>query len=487
MLQGLELLRKCKQDFDAKSSTYMTMQRYYDGKTDAIEKYQMITERANTKVNCKFIQKFVNEEASYCCGNKVTYSSHSDNSDVIEEIRNNLRHWKEKHNKELCKQSLIFNEAYELYYINSEGLFSSLICTPLNSYVLCDDYDNVILFIRFWTKKFDITAKLYADVYTTTNITHYTVLGDVFTPIVDSGLLNSDDEIQGNNGDVVSFDDITGIGPVNNNADVNIFNQVPVSMVEIGTIDESLYSMLKGLQDGYETNLSDMVNEISDFRNAYLAFINCKIDDTTKDENGETDLDKMKRLGVMNLPGEKSNVKWLIKEINDSFVQNTLNTLEDKMYQLSSHINNNEKLVSNTSSLALRNRLIGLEEKCTNNIQALIDCIKVRMKFLFEYLKIKQDKDYDWRDIDIKLTPNIPTDDLMMAQIISQLNGKLSLKTGLKQLSFVDNVDNEIDELKKENEANSIGADLLNNSGNGGDTGGENQSTIPKYYNPSKN
>lgn len=470
---GLELLRKCKQDFDTHKNEYFTMKRYYDGHTDALEKYQMITKRANTKVHCNFIQKFINEEASYCCGNKVTYSSHSDDSNVIEDIRLNFRHWKEKHNKELCKQSLIYNEAYELYYIDSNGLFNSLICTPLDSYILRDDYDNVILFIRFWTKKFDTTGNLYADVYTTTNITHYTVIGDVFTPVIDSAMGSL---VQGNNNDTVLFDDITGIGSISNNADANVFGQVPVSVVQIGTIYESLFSMLKGLQDGYETNLSDVVNEISDFRNAYLAFKGCKLDDTTKDANGETDLDKMRKLGIMNLPGNGADVKWLIKEINDSFVQNTLNTLEDKMYQLASHINNNEKLVSNTSSLALRNRLIGLEEKCTNNIQALTDAIKTRLQFLFIYLQIGKNKNYDWKDVDIKITPNIPTDDLMMSQIISQLNGKLPLKIGLAQLSFVDNVDNAIAELKKENEASNIGADLLNNAGGGAN--GEGQSAV---------
>ncbi|OAA90717.1 phage portal protein [Clostridium coskatii] len=475
MPADLELLRKCKQDFDTKLPMYMSMQKYYDGHTEAMEKYKMITKRANTKVRCNFIQKFINEEASYCCGNKVTYSSHSSNADVIEDIRLNFKHWKEKHNKELCKQSLIFNEAYELYYIDSNGLFNSLICTPLDSYILKDDYSNIILFIRFWTRKFDSSGTLYADVYTTTDIGHYTVIGDEFTPIIANVLNSTNSIIKSNNNDINSFSQNAGIGPINNNIDANIFGQVPVSVVQIGTIDESLFSILKGLQDGFETNLSDMVNEISDFRNAYLAFKGCKLDDTTKDENGETDLDKMKRLGVMNLPGDKADAKWLIKEINDSFVQNTLNTLEDKMYQLASHINNNEKLVSNTSSLALRNRLIGLEEKCTNNIQALVDAIKVRLQFLFIYLQIKQNKDYDWKDIDIKIVPNIPTDDLMMSQIISQLNGKLSLKTGLAQLSFVDNVDNEMAELKKENEADSVGQSLLN--GGGID---ENKSSIPQ-------
>ena len=144
------------------------------------------------------------------------------------------------------------------------------------------------------------------------------------------------------------------------------------------------------------------------------------------------------------------------------------------MYQLASHINNNEKLVSNTSSLALRNRLIGLEEKCTNNIQALVDAIKVRLQFLFIYLKIKQNKNYDWKDVDIKIVPNIPTDDLMVSQIISQLNGKLSTRTGLAQLSFIDNPDNEMKEIEKENKDDSIGQSLLN----GGEGDGKGGSTV---------
>jgi len=430
MPADLELLKKCKQDFDYKLPIYMKMQAYYDSHTEAMENYKMITKRANTKVRCNFIQKFINEEASYCMGNKITYSSHSGNTGVVEDLRLNFRHWKEKHNKELCKESLIFNEAYELYYIDSDGLFNSLVCTPLDSYILQDDFGNTQLFIRFWIKKFDDTRTLYADVYTDSDISHYTVIGDVFKPV-----------------DGIKIDS-------------NVFGKVPVSIVKIGTIDESLFSILKGLQDGFETNLSDMVNEISDFRNAYLIFQNCKLDDEIKDENGETDLDKMKRLGVMSLTGDKADAKWLIKEINDDFVQNTLNTLEDKMYQLASHINNNEKLVSNTSSLALRNRLIGLEEKCTNNIQALVDAIKVRLKFLFIYLKIKQNKNYDWKDIDIKIVPNIPTDDLMISQIISQLNDKLSTRTGLAQLSFIDNPDNEMKQIEKEEKESEPGLDL---------------------------
>jgi len=409
---SLELLAKCKDDFNSKLITYNKMQNYYDGNTDAIANYQIVTSRANNKVNNNMIQKFIGEEASYCVGNKITYTSNKNDKEIIEDIRLNTKHWSEKHDKELCKQALIFNEAYEMYYVNDDGLFTSMILTPQNSYVLINDFGNVELLIRFFTKQFD-TSTQYADVYDGDLVNHYTVDGNVFTLISDV------------------------------EADIYIFAKVPVSICSIGSVYESLFNNIKGAQDGYETVCSDIVNEISDFRNAYLKLIGTKIGE----EDGAAE--EMKANGIMEIPigGDAS---WLIKNLNDTFVQNTLTTLKENMYELASHINHNEKLASNTSSLALRNRLIGLEQKCTNNTQAIQDCIKIRLQFLFEYLKIKSAKNYDYRDIDIKLTPNIPTDDLMMAQIIAQIGDKLSTKTAVKQLSFVDNVDNEIKQIEEE-------------------------------------
>lgn len=106
---------------------------------------------------------------------------------------------------------------------------------------------------------------------------------------------------------------------------------------------------------------------------------------------------------------------------------------------------------SNLSSLALRARLIALEEKCKLNQKSIADCIKTRLKFLFIYLKVIKNIEYDFRDIKIKFTPNIPQDDLMTAQVISQLGDKLSTKTGLSLLSFIENPKNELQKLKDEN------------------------------------
>ena len=417
----LLLLQQCREEFLLNLVQFEKMQNYYDGKTDALANYQMVTERANNKVSNNMLQKFITEEAAYCVGNKITYTSHANDPDIIETIRTNTVHWSEKHDRELCKEALKFNEAYELYYINTDGLFSSIILTPRDSYVLRNDIGDVLLVIRFFMKKFDLETQ-YADVYEGNTVAHYTITGETFAEY----------------------------GTV----EATKFSRVPVSVCHIGTIYESLFNNIKGAQDGYETISSDLVNEISDMRNAFLVFTNCQVDDA--------DLINMKKLGVMMLPNEKATAQFLIKNLSDTFIQNAMSTLRENMYELSNHINHNEKLSSNTSSLAMKNRLIGLQQKCTNNIQAIQDCIKLRHQFLFEYVKVKQNKDYFYGDVESKLTPNIPSDDLMMAQILSQLNGKVSTKTGIKQLSFVNNVDAEMELIAEENKANSIGAGLLN-------------------------
>lgn len=433
-----ELLRKCKQDFDMKLAMYNGMYRYYNGNTDSKAGYKTITDRSNLFASSNFIQKFINEESNYCCLNKITYSSYSNNSEAIDLIRKNLRHWSNGHNKELLKQALIFQSAYELYYIDSDGLFNSLICTPFDSYVLQDDYGNVQLFIRFWVEKFDDTHTLYADVYTVNDIEHYTVIGDVFMPIPDK------------------------------NADSNIFtvNKVPVGICKIGDISESLYMKLKGLQDSFETNLSDQCNLNSDLRTKYLHFKNCQ---PTQDQ-----MDQMKHNATIITDGADSDVEWL--QSNEVSFKDTLDTLSDLIYQQASHLNYNKPLQSNTSSLAIKGTLMGLNQKVGDDITAIIDCIKTRLQFLYDYIEIKTGIFYDWKDIDVKITANIPSDDMLAAQIVSQLKGILPIEEGLKLFSFIDNSDAVYKELQQENKVDSIGQKLLN----GGDTGGNAQPAVPK-------
>lgn len=403
----IEFLKEVYFLYTSLSKVYEKMYKYYRGKTDAIENYKFITERSNNKVNLNYMKKFIKEETSYAVGKELAYESNSGNVNFIKDINYTITHWKSNHNSDLMKYLLIFSEIYELYYINDEKDLCAKIIKPTEGYAFTDEFDNIILFIHSYKQK--LTNNTLIDVYTDKNIYHF---NDKFEEIIE---------------------------PTK-----HVFGRVPVSYGELSfeKEDDTIYSDIKGLQDASETNLSDTSNEISDFRNAYLKFLNAQID--------PDDIQKMKQLGIIQFSNEKGNAEWLIKNINDTFIQNTLNTFEDKIYQIACHINANEKMQSNISSLALRARLNALENKCTLNINSHKDIIKSRVKFICKYLKIKG-KDYDSKDINIKYTINIPQDDLMTAQILSQVpEGTISKETGRAQFSFIPNAIVEGERVAKE-------------------------------------
>lgn len=408
--EHLKIVKKAYGSYYVFKNIYEKMYRYYKGDTDAIKKYLFVTERSNLKINVNYIKKFIKEEVAYTLGNDITYESRTENEDVVKDIEYYTAHWNELHDTNLMKYLLIFTQVYELYYIDENAEFCSKIIKPTEGYAYYDKSSGkVLFFIHTFRNDFDNTIS-YIDVYTANYIYHF------------------------NN----KFNQISKVTE-------NIFGEVPVTIGELTDedYDDSLYKDLKGLQDAFETNISDVGNEISDFRNAYLLFKNCQID--------EDDIPEMKKLGVIQLPGEKADSKWLIKEINDTFIQNTLDRYEDTMYQIACHINHNEKLQSNLSGIALRSRLIVLENKCNLQIKAHKNVVKNRLRFLFIYLNIKKNKSYDYKDVKALYTPNIPSDDLATAQMLNQTpEGIVSKDTARGLFSFINNKVAEAEKVKKE-------------------------------------
>lgn len=397
--EHLKIVKKAYGSYYAFKNVYEKMYRYYKGDTDAINKYLFVTERSNLKINTNFIKKFIKEEVSYTVGNDIIYESRTDNNDIVNDIDYYTAHWNELHDSDLMKYLLIFTQIYELYYIDDNADFCSKIIKPTEGYAYLDKAScKVLFFIHAFKNDFDNNTS-YIDVYTADYIYHF---DNKFNQI--------------------------------SNPTVNIFGEVPVTigdLTEEGT-DDSLYKDLKGLQDAFETNLSDIGNEISDFRNAYLVFMGCQVD--------KEQIPEMKKLGVLNTKDKNSAIQWLIKNINDTFIQNTLDRYEDTMYQLACHINHNEKLQSNVSGVALESRLIALRNKCTLEIKAHHNIVKNRNRFLCIYLNIKKNKSYDYKDIKALYTPNIPSDDTATADIVSKLpDGLISKDTMRGRFSFVTN------------------------------------------------
>lgn len=420
--EHMQLVKKVYGAYRVHQNIYEKMYSYYKGDTDAIKKYLFVTERSNLKINANFIKKFIKEEVAYTLGNDITYESRTDNENVVKDIEYYTAHWNELHDTDLMKYLLVFTQVYELYYINENADFCSKIIKPTEGYAYRDKASGKVLFFIHEFKNDFETNSYHIDVYTENYIYH---LDNKFNEVA---------------------------APT-----TNIFGEVPVTVGELTEekIDDSLYKDIKGVQDAFETNLSDVGNEISDFRNAYLLFKNAQVDDK--------DIPNMKKLGVIQFPQAGGDASWLIKNINDTFIQNTLDRYEDIMYQLACHINHNEKLQSNLSGITLRSRLIVLENKCNLEIKAHKNMVKNRIRFLFIYLNLKKNKNYDFKDVKALYTPNIPSDDLATAQMLSQVpEGTISKDTARALFSFINNKVTEAEKVKKEKEEDLPEIDLNN-------------------------
>lgn len=395
----------------AEKSHYDVMKRYYKGDTDAMRNYLMTNVRSDNKVSVNFIQKFIDEEVSYSVGNDLTYiSKNVEDNNVIDDINKHLSSLSQAHNVNLMEKMLIYSKAYELYYIDANSDFNCRVITPSDGHAILDDFGNMKYFAHAFSKEFD--KRGYVDIYDDTFIYSY---DDTFKELLDKKK--------------------------------HKFSSIPVGIATYNLYEDvrhkTIYGKINKLQDAYETNLSDSTNEISDLRNAYLVLKGMNLE--------EKDLILMKKESIMQTSDPNAQIEWLIKDIKGTFVKDTLRTLESKMYELTGHINHNENVVSNVSSLAIKARQIGLQQICKLNQKALSDCIKKRLEMLFDYLRLyKSNKDYDYRDIKVVFSDNLPSDDTTTAEMIKKLSGKISLETGLNQLSFVDNAKNEIDRLNKE-------------------------------------
>ena len=399
-----DLLVKLKNLYDSRNNLYRKMKRYYEGNTDAKYSYET-TDRSNRKCSINYIKKFITEEVSFAVGNKTTYISKAGNSDIIKTIEDIFDNQSTNLDISLCTDLLLYGRAYELYYVYDDD-FKIKTISPTSGIAYENENGQVELFVCFYNKDLDDTK--YLDV-------------------IDDEFIYKMDE---------NFKLLEKPMP-------HYFGKCPVGISKLVNGEhDTVYSEIHELQDVYEKTIWDSCNNIADLRTSYLALYGIDIDEKTA-------LD-MKKMGILQIPDASGKAEWLTKDINAEFSKNLIDKLEDLIFQISQHINHNVVLSSNTSGVALSSRLISLRNKVIVVQKCLENCIKQRIRHLFRYLDVYKGIILDYRDINVQFTMNLPQDDLSMAQIISQLSDKLSIQTGLSQLSFITDANKEFEKMLEE-------------------------------------
>lgn len=221
--------------------------------------------------------------------------------------------------------------------------------------------------------------------------------------------------------------------------------------------------------DAYDRAISDMGNEIEQFRTALMIFLGYQVD-------GDT-LKEMKANGAVYLPDvdEGQDIKYLIKQLDPSYTDSFLDRTEKNIARFAKHVNFTEAFGGGSvTGPAMRYKLFMLESKA-KTMERKHEAASLYMFKVLASSWAKKEIRLDYTEIDCKYTRNIPVNILDEAQAASALGGVVSKRTQLEQLSFITDVEAEMERIEDEKEEIEVDLDNedLNSENNSGNAGGE--------------
>ena len=158
---------------------------------------------------------------------------------------------------------------------------------------------------------------------------------------------------------------------------------------------------------------------------------------------------------VFYTPDQSGDIDWLIKNINDTASENHKKTCLDMALMISGVPNvTDQGFTDADNASALEKKFFPLEQ-VLQQADHLFKAELLRMwKMITERINLKKSKEYDFRDIEVILVRNLPTDTESIVNAWLKLRGLLSDKTIIDHLPYDLDSEAEIAEMDAQNEAN---------------------------------
>ena len=339
----------------------------------------------------------------YFLGKPVRYTVAKEYKKQLEKVQSVLDENDEHdHNKTLGIDQSVHGRSYELLYMNEDAKIKFTDIKPWEVVLVFDTTaaKNKIGAFRFVRQK-DYTTqqaieKTHCFFYDKTRSIEYEVEGDTFTE-----LSNTEHY----------FGEVPVIEYASNNNLIGDFERV--------------VPLINAYNDSQTMTKIDMEN----FTNALLLIIG-QMGTTTKD------LNQIKEEGIAML-GAGGDARWLVKEINDQFIENYKNRLRKDIHTISKTPDlTDEKFGGQQTGVAMEFKLWGLEQLTSTKESKFKAGLKERLRLIIHILQIKGEQ-FDPDEIEIQFTRNIPANLLEISQNIVSLKGLVSDETLLSQVPFV--------------------------------------------------
>lgn len=390
------------------TSRYKKLYNAYIGeyKISALPKKESY--KPDNRIPVNFAKYLTDTFNGFFIGNPIKLIS--DNKDVSKYIEYLDRYNdQDNNNAELSKICSIFGTGEEMYFVDEVGEIGITYLSPLNAFMIYDEgiIEKPLYFIHYYTDYEGTERGTWSD--NTIVQSFHRKSGYVW-----------DDEPKPH-----GFDGVPATEYWENEEGIGLF--------------ESAMPLI----DAFNKAISEKANDVDYFADAYLLILGAMLE--------QGDIEQLRKNRVINFEGdgaEKLVVEFLQKPNADVTQENLLATLERLIYQTSMVANISDENFGTTSGIALKYKLLNMTNLAKAKERKFASGMNRRYRLIFSN-PVNQMKEDDWVSIKYHFTPNLPANLLEEAQIAAQLSGITSRETQLKVISAVDNVQEEMKLIEK--------------------------------------
>lgn len=391
---------------------------YYLNKTAILTRTMSDASKPNNKIVNPYAAYITDTFTGYFLGEPVSYSC-LDNCEFFQRIQNLYDYNDEAaENAELGKDASIYGVAYELMYLDENADIRFRKIDAINAIPIYDNTleEDLLYFIRYYDDT-DIVSgatTTYIEVYSREWIRYY----------VDKNGMKLTEERP------------------------HSFKAVPINIYENNSEEIGDFEGVISLIDAYDKITSDSINDIEYFADCYLALYGME---GTEAE----DIAAMKELRVL-LMSSDAKAEWLTKEVNDTYVENLKNRLDTQIHKFSRcPALTDENFAANASGVAMKYKLMGLETATSKKERAFKKALQRRLELICNIYSV-MGQDYDYRELQITFTRNIPANLVEMADVVSKIGNLLSEETQISMLPIDTNAEQEKQRKQQEEESKAI-------------------------------
>ena len=204
------------------------------------------------------------------------------------------------------------------------------------------------------------------------------------------------------------------------------------------------FEKVKSLIDAYDQAQSDTANDFEYFTNALLVISGVLMDSEDND---------FKNNRVLNFTDSEGKAEYLIKNINDSALENFKNRLVEDIHKFAQIPNlTDEQFAGNVSGESMKYKLMGLENITGVKEAKFKKGLMRRIELLCNFLNVATNDLMLYTDIQPIFTRNKPQNETDLANMVKGLYGILSDETLISILPFIDNAREEIEKRNSEKE-----------------------------------